>query len=58
MLFYSVVLIVYHHQAAPNSLQFLGDQGRDSMIVTDIFTKADLVFIGPVTNADRLLFFM
>ncbi len=38
----------------PNSLQFLGDQGRDASIVSDIFRKGDLVFIGPVTSVGNM----
>lgn len=36
------------------TLLFLGDQGRDAMIVADIFTKGDLVFIGPVTSVGNM----
>jgi len=36
------------------SLQFQGDQGRDAMIVADIFRKHDLVFIGPVTSVGNM----
>lgn len=35
-------------------LQFLGDQGRDAIIVADIFKKGDLVFIGPVTSVGNM----
>jgi len=38
----------------PGSLQFLGDQGRDAIIVSDIFTKFDPVFIGPVTSVGNM----
>ncbi len=37
-----------------NSLQFLGDQGRDALIVSKIFTEGDLVFIGPVTSVGNM----
>lgn len=37
-----------------NSLSFQGDQGRDAMIVSRIFTKKDLVFIGPVTSVGNM----
>lgn len=37
-----------------NSLQFQGDQGRDAMIVAQIFTEKDLVFIGPVTSVGNM----
>lgn len=36
------------------SLMFQGDQGRDAMIVADIFRKHDLVFIGPVTSVGNM----
>jgi len=36
------------------TLQFQGDQGRDAMIVADIFKKKDLVFIGPVTSVGNM----
>jgi 4-amino-4-deoxy-L-arabinose transferase-like glycosyltransferase len=38
----------------PGTLQFLGDQGRDAIIVSDIFTKFDPVFIGPVTSVGNM----
>lgn len=37
-----------------NSVQFQGDQGRDSIIVADIFRKLDPVFIGPVTSVGNM----
>lgn len=36
------------------SLMFQGDQGRDAMIVADIFRKFDPVFIGPVTSVGNM----
>lgn len=38
----------------PNTLEFLGDQGRDAMIVADIFKKGDPVLIGPVTSTGNM----
>lgn len=38
----------------PQTVQFLGDQGRDAMIVADIFRKLDPVFIGPVTSVGNM----
>lgn len=32
------------------SLQFLGDQGRDALVLMRIFTERDLPFIGPITS--------
>lgn len=37
-----------------NTLEFLGDQGRDAMIVADIFKKGDPVLIGPVTSTGNM----
>jgi 4-amino-4-deoxy-L-arabinose transferase-like glycosyltransferase len=37
-----------------NTLEFLGDQGRDAMIVADIFRKGDPVLIGPVTSTGNM----
>ncbi|HEX9817531.1 MAG TPA: glycosyltransferase family 39 protein [Patescibacteria group bacterium] len=37
-----------------NTLQFQGDQGRDAIIVADIFRQRDLVFIGPVTSVGNM----
>jgi len=38
----------------PLNLLFLGDQGRDALIVSKIFTENDLVFIGPVTSVGNM----
>lgn len=38
----------------PNTVQFLGDQGRDALIVSRIFRFGDLVFIGPVTSVGNM----
>lgn len=38
----------------PGSMMFLGDQGRDAIIVKDIFKKFDPVFIGPVTSVGNM----
>ncbi len=37
-----------------DSLQFQGDQGRDAMVVADIFKNKDPVFIGPVTSVGNM----
>lgn len=37
-----------------DSLQFQGDQGRDAMVVADIFKEKDPVFIGPVTSVGNM----
>lgn len=36
------------------SLQFLGDQGRDALVVSRIFSEFDPVFIGPVTSVGNM----
>lgn len=41
------VLRLYRIEA---SLQFLGDQGRDALILRSLWVKHDLPFIGPVTS--------
>ncbi len=37
-----------------NTLQFLGDQGRDAQIVSRIFRERDPVLIGPVTSTGNM----
>ena len=37
-----------------NTVQFLGDQGRDALIVSRIFRELDFVFIGPVTSVGNM----
>lgn len=37
-----------------DSFHFLGDQGRDALTVSKIFTDKDLVFIGPVTSVGNM----
>lgn len=37
-----------------DSLMFQGDQGRDAILVSQIFTEHDLVFIGPVTSVGNM----
>jgi len=38
----------------PETLLFLGDQGRDAIRVARIFKQGDLVFIGPVTSIGNM----
>jgi 4-amino-4-deoxy-L-arabinose transferase-like glycosyltransferase len=38
----------------PNTVQFLGDQGRDALIVAKIFKELNPVFIGPVTSIGNM----
>lgn len=38
----------------PSNLQFQGDQGRDAMVVANIFRQGNLVFIGPVTSVGNM----
>lgn len=37
-----------------NTMMFLGDQGRDALVVADIFRERDLAFIGPVTSVGNM----
>jgi len=37
-----------------DTLMFQGDQGRDALIVSQIFTHGDPVFIGPVTSVGNM----
>lgn len=45
------MLRLYH---LSDSLQFLGDQGRDALRVARMFKQGDLVFIGPVTSIGNM----
>ncbi len=38
----------------PDTLMFLGDQGRDAILVSQIFKNLELVFIGPVTSVGNM----
>lgn len=38
----------------PDTLQFLGDQGRDALRVARVFKQGDLLFIGPVTSIGNM----
>jgi 4-amino-4-deoxy-L-arabinose transferase-like glycosyltransferase len=38
----------------PETLQFLGDQGRDALIVRRLLVEHDPVFIGPVTSVGNM----
>ncbi len=51
VLFFAVFLRFWN---ISNTVQFLGDQGRDSLIVSKIFKEKDLVFIGPVTSVGNM----
>lgn len=37
-----------------NHFHFMGDQGRDALIVSRIFTRKDLVFVGPVMSVGNI----
>jgi 4-amino-4-deoxy-L-arabinose transferase-like glycosyltransferase len=37
-----------------NTLQFLGDQGRDAIVVSRIFKEKDIILIGPVTSTGNM----
>lgn len=49
-----VLSIFVRFYNVPNTVQFLGDQGRDSLVVANIFREKDLVFIGPVTSVGNM----
>ncbi|MDZ7586952.1 MAG: hypothetical protein U0946_04300, partial [Patescibacteria group bacterium] len=34
----------------PQTLQFLGDQGRDALVLKDLVVNFNLPFIGPITS--------
>ena len=38
----------------PKTVMFLGDQGRDALVVSSIFKDFDPVFIGPVTSVGNM----
>ncbi len=46
--------LVLHFYNLPQNTQFQGDQGRDAIIVADIFREKDPVFIGPVTSVGNM----
>lgn len=54
LLFLLILGGVFRLYNLSGTLQFLGDQGRDAMIVADIWKKFDLVFIGPVTSVGNM----
>lgn len=49
-----VVAVVTRFYNLPGTVQFLGDQGRDALVVSRIFTAGDPVFIGPVTSVGNM----
>ncbi|OGJ37812.1 MAG: hypothetical protein A2383_01850 [Candidatus Pacebacteria bacterium RIFOXYB1_FULL_39_46] len=52
LLLISGVFLRFYNLAG--TLQFQGDQGRDAIVVADIFRQKDLVFIGPVTSVGNM----
>lgn len=54
LIFLLVAAVFSRFYNLPNTVSFLGDQGRDAMIVADIFRRLDPVFIGPVTSVGNL----
>lgn len=49
-----LVAVLLRFYNLEGSLQFQGDQGRDAIIVADIFRLKDPVFIGPVTSVGNM----
>lgn len=54
VLFLTLVGAILRLYRLPDSLQFLGDQGRDALRVARMFKQGDLVFIGPVTSIGNM----
>lgn len=54
VLFLIVIALFLRLWNIDGSLQFLGDQGRDALVVSRIFTELDPVFIGPVTSVGNM----
>lgn len=54
LMFLLIAAIFVRFYNLPNTLLFQGDQGRDAIIVADIFRQQNLVFIGPVTSVGNL----
>ncbi|MFH2118632.1 MAG: glycosyltransferase family 39 protein [Candidatus Paceibacterota bacterium] len=52
LLLISAIFLRFRNLAG--TLQFQGDQGRDAIVVADIFRQHDLVFIGPVTSVGNM----
>lgn len=49
-----VVAIFLRFYNLKNTMMFQGDQGRDAMVVANIFKNLDPVFIGPVTSIGNM----
>lgn len=54
VIFFIIVAAYLRLWNLPATLMFQGDQGRDVLIVADIFKQGDLVFIGPVTSVGNM----
>lgn len=48
------IAVVTRFYNLADTVQFLGDQGRDALVVSRIFTAADPIFIGPVTSVGNM----
>lgn len=54
VLLFFIIAIFLRTWNLEGSLLFQGDQGRDALIVSQIFKQRDLVFIGPVTSVGNM----
>jgi hypothetical protein len=57
LLFFGLILLISAFTRLWNiegTLEFLGDQGRDALLVRRIFADLDPVFIGPVTSVGNM----
>lgn len=54
VLFFLLLASCFFFWKVPETLQFQGDQGRDALIVSDIFRNGNFVFIGPVTSVGNM----
>lgn len=50
----TILAAVLRLYRVPSTIQFLGDEGRDALVVSRIFRENDLVFIGPVTSVGNM----
>jgi len=56
LLLFCIVVVASYFRLweLPQTVHFMGDQGRDALVVSRIFTDADLVFVGPVTSIGNM----
>lgn len=54
LIFLVVIAAYFRFWNLQNEFHFMGDQGRDALIVSRIFTDGNLVFIGPVMSVGNI----